>query len=213
MDPYWQWHFQELFKRTDWLADKELKTEARLLAIEAQLQAISSQLEDISKLLSGMEERPSTRIDKIEYRFEQLKVDTLSGALHIGMAQGVEGLIEDLEAGGKTAQNLELGDDSQEEQYTRAMAVMQEYIGAGLHQDIVQAAEAAGVQLDPELHDKIASDLARQAEQRFMLYIKENPFRAGEDKEAPNRILEKVRQDVRDGLKQYMEGYGKEDSP
>jgi spore germination protein PC len=210
VDPNMLWHFQELFKRMGWLAEKQLKAEQHFLAIESRLGAISQQLSAIEKQLAGLQGQPSTRIDKIEYRFEQLKVDTLSGSLHIGLAHGAEGLIEDLEAGGVTAQNVKLADDTADNPYAGAMSAMQDYLGTGLPQDIHAAADATGVEIDQELRGKITEDLARQAEQRFMLYIKEYPFKEGEDDTAVEAVLNKVRNDVRSGLESFFESYGKE---
>ncbi|MNC51785.1 Spore germination protein GerPC [compost metagenome] len=87
---------------------------------------------------------------------------------------------------------------------------MQDYLLRELPQDIEEAADEAGIPLVPELRQRITEDLSRQAEQRFMLYIKQHPFaeNAGAQDAAP--VIGKVRQDVRDGLKSFFAGYGKE---
>lgn len=254
VDPYVLWHFQELFKRTGWIAGKQLEAEARLSsiegrldAIETNLSAIAAHLDAIQQQLSSLDDRPTTRIEKIEYRFEQLKVDTLSGSLQIGMTHGAEGLIEDLEAGGLTAQNVELTPNSTDSSsdngsgasgggsgsddggsvsssgssdgslarnpYGAAMRAMQLYLGAGLYEDINAAAAEAGVELDADLRGKIAEDLARQVEKRFMAYLKENPLLESSGEAEVRSVLDRVRADVQAGLRTFMDSYGKEIAP
>lgn len=111
MDPHLLWHVQELLRRTAWLAEHQLKLDGLLQAMDSRLQTMEERLQALEDRLARMEDRPATQIDKIEYRFEQLKVDTLSGSLQIGLTQGAEGLIEELGAGGKSYQDLKLGGD------------------------------------------------------------------------------------------------------
>ncbi|MDF2936594.1 MAG: spore germination GerPC family protein [Paenibacillaceae bacterium] len=232
MDPVLLWHLQEILRRLGWMAQKQIQTDERLTGLENAVSELSSQLKAVEHELariaptldalessvSALEDQPSTRIDKIEYRFEQLKVDTLSGSLHIGLAHGAEGLIEDLQAANADAKDIQLsgpaisGPASPDQAYTQAMASMQEYLRRDLPSDIDEAADAAGLPLVPELRQQITEDLSRQAEQRFMLYIKEHPFaeNAGAQDAAP--VIGKVRQDVREGLKAFFAGYGKESS-
>lgn len=212
MDPNTLWHFQELFKRVAWIAEQQLKAENCLLALQNQLQTVSQQLESIEKKLSDLENQPTTRIDRIEYRFEQLKVGTLSGSLQIGLTHGAKGLIEDLEAGDISAQNVKLSEPEEGEAYTRAMANLQDYLGAGLSRDIDEAAQQAKAEVPPELHDKIVEDLSRQAELRFMAYLKDTPFKEGSDEEAVQTVMEKIRNDVRAGLASFFDHYGEENA-
>jgi hypothetical protein len=112
------------------------------------------------------------------------------------------------------AKDLQLsGPASPDQAYTQSMASMQDYLRQDLPRDIEAAAEEAGIPLVPELRQRIEEDLTRQAEQRYMLYIKERPFaeNAGAADAAP--VIEKVRQDVRDGLRSFFAGYGKESPP
>jgi spore germination protein PC len=204
------WHFQELFRRVGWLAEQQLRTEARMKATEEQLQTISKQLAAVEQLLTSLQNQPTTRIDKIEYRFEQLKVDTLSGSLQIGLAHGAEGLIEDLQAGNVSAQNVELDPGDNEDPYIKTQSALQDYLGAELHRDIDEAAGNAGVEAEMELHARIAEDLARQAQERLVVYRKEIPSKEGADDEAVRTIMGRIRADIQSGLKSFFETYGKE---
>ncbi|MNT98196.1 Spore germination protein GerPC [compost metagenome] len=63
-----------------------------------------------------------------------------------------------------------------------------------------------------ELHGRIAEDLSRQAQERIIIYMKEVPSKEGADETAVKTIMEKVKADVRSGLKSFFESTGKETS-
>lgn len=205
VDPSVLWHFQELFKRAGWLAERQLKLESQMASVEDRLQTISNQLAAIQQSLSGLEGQPSTRIDKIEYNFEQLKIDTLSGTLQIGLSHDAKGLIEDLQAADADAQSVQLGEFTQDGQpFARASAALQDYFGVELHRDIDQAAEQAGIEADVELHARIAEDLDRQAQQRLLLYTKELPGGGPPDEATAAQLVERIKGDIRSGLASFF---------
>lgn len=214
------WHLQELLRRTGWLAEHHLRMdrrlqsmESRLEALEGRLQAAEGRLLSIEQQLAGLEDRPSTRIDKIEYRFEQLKVDTLAGTLQIGLAQGAEGLIEDLAAGQTVCQDVLLTPGEQGEPYVSMNRALEDYMGAELYRDIDDAAAGAGARMDPVQREAVAEDLKSQIRRRSQVYMKEIPAKEGADGGAVAAVLERVRKDVRSGLKVFYQSGGEEQAP
>lgn len=215
MEPDVLWHFQELMRRMAWMGEQQLKLERQLLALEAGMQALGQQVAALEEQIAGMGDRPSTHIDKIEYRFEQLKVDTLAGTLQIGISHNAEGLIEDLAVQESTAEDIKLGapSDNGGELFLRIASGLQQYANTELYLDIDEAAARSGINLNPELRERIADDLTKQLQNRAVSYMKEVPTREGPDPAAEKAILTKVKADVRSGLKQYFEQDGKEASP
>ncbi|WP_438447788.1 spore germination protein GerPC [Gorillibacterium sp. sgz5001074] len=230
MEPQLLWHLQELLRRTGWLAEQQLRMERqlqdmgeRLAAVEVHLHAVEVSLASVQKQLEEQEKQPTTRIDKIEYRFEQLKVDTLAGTLQIGLAQGADGLIEDLAAGSATAQDVKLssGDDDGDENgggdrgepYASMGRALEGYLAAELDQDIDAAAEEAGMAPAEARREEVAEDLRRQIRQRAAVYMKQIPTREGSDEAAVRTMLERVRKDVREGLAQFYKQEGKGQEP
>jgi spore germination protein PC len=51
----------------------------------AKIQALEKKLADLEKQMDALREQPATKIDKIEYKFDQLKIETLEGTLNIGL--------------------------------------------------------------------------------------------------------------------------------
>lgn len=65
-------YFVQLHRYILWQTNKIRTLERRLSVLEARLQELESQ--------------PRTTIERIEYKFDQLKVETLEGTLNIGLA-------------------------------------------------------------------------------------------------------------------------------
>ncbi|KPC97583.1 putative spore germination protein GerPC [Geobacillus sp. BCO2] len=75
-------YFVQLHRYLLWQTKKIRALERRLRSLEARLRE--------------MEAQPRTSIERIEYKFDQLKVETLEGTLNIGIAPpGAGGAIED----------------------------------------------------------------------------------------------------------------------
>lgn len=222
MEPQLLCHLQELLRRTAWIAEQQLRTErllqameGRLGQLEGRLQAVEGALLSLENRLSEMEDQPSTRIDKIEYHFEQLKVDTLAGTLQIGVAHGADGIIDDLTAGQTVSQDVKLSGAERGEPYVSIGGALEEYMGSGLYADIDTAASEAGwaPMSDPGLRETVAEDLRKQIRRRSAIYMKEIPSKEGKDEAAVKAVLERVRKDVRTGLKQFYESEGKGQEP
>ncbi|WJH34793.1 spore germination protein GerPC [Paenibacillus sp. CC-CFT747] len=61
----------------EWQSRKLLEVEARLAKLESSV--------------ASLQDKPQTRIDKIDYHFDQLKVERLDGTLNIGITPGKDG--------------------------------------------------------------------------------------------------------------------------
>jgi len=75
-------YIYNLGKYVEYLADK--------------VENLEKQLKNMETDISDLKKQKGTHIDKIEYKFDQLKVETLSGALHIGLVAKSSKEIEDL---------------------------------------------------------------------------------------------------------------------
>ncbi|GIP38120.1 hypothetical protein J31TS4_14000 [Paenibacillus sp. J31TS4] len=60
-----------------------------------QLASLSARLEELQASVDALGDRKQTVIEKIEYTFDQLKVETLEGTLNIGITPGGVGAIEE----------------------------------------------------------------------------------------------------------------------
>lgn len=196
MDPNTLWHFQELFKRVAWIAE--------------QIICIEQKLDELSRKLSETPETPTTRIDKIEYNFEQLKVERLDGTLLIGVTQGVEGKVDEFSLGDAVTQDLKIGGMPQEGMFPRLFKRLQRYYSADIHSDIDQSASKYGLEADMELRSALIDDLQKQTENRIFVHMKELQQKEGEDPQTEELVYENVVAEIRSALELFFEKRSKE---
>ncbi|WML43325.1 spore germination protein GerPC [Neobacillus sp. PS3-40] len=78
---------QEYYQYFQWLQSCIQAQEQRIIGLEKSIQQIAEELKQLK-------EKPTIHVDTIEYKFDQLKVETLEGTLNIGLnpsdMQGIE---------------------------------------------------------------------------------------------------------------------------
>jgi len=205
LDPNVYWCLQELLRRTAYLSE--------------QLAQVTSRLQTMQAEVAALQNRSSTHIDKIEYSFEQLKVETLAGTLVIGMAGGLEGSVEEFTLGQTVKQDVKLGAEGPQglqtmssEPFVRIHRQLQDYFHQELDGDVERAAKEHGQEADEELRQAIKKDLSRQADRRIAVYLKELQTKEEVDAELEQDIARKVKDDIRSGLGLFFEHSGKDAS-
>lgn len=169
---------QQLFHILNWQSQK-------LLQLEQSLQAICCELEDLKK--------PSApTVDKIEYNFDQLKIEKLEGTLNIGITPGQGKSIEDLSLNGQTLDERSSA-IKQESLYFRSIQKnINDYLDTEIPIELQKLCKQYSLILDYEKHLFIIEDLRKQIDERIRYYSSEEA------------ITEKVKKDISGGLNQYL---------
>ncbi|CAG9623461.1 spore germination protein GerPC [Sutcliffiella rhizosphaerae] len=136
--------------------------------VENQSKQIST-LEELLKIMQQeiiqLKEKPSMNIERIEYKFDQLKVETLEGTLNIGLTPGGTGDIEDFVV---TKNNLEVPVPNPSNQYL-ANGIQEEirsYLDQQGASKIKNIAEKQGKDIDEHYYDFMIQDVAKQLPSR-----------------------------------------------
>ncbi|MGD6841560.1 spore germination protein GerPC [Bacillus infantis] len=174
---------------------------------------------ELQQQLNALKDRPPIQVDTIEYKFDQLKVETLEGTLNIGLNPSELQGIEDFAVKGS---NVSVPPAPQG-QMQRAVEI-EEDIEAFLEKDLPQVyAEAAGglnLEADSSYLSFIKEDVKKQLPSRIDYYMKQaqnnqqmarNP--EGWWKEAASLIKGEIRNGVKaflGNLPETMKGMKKE---
>ncbi|UOQ92797.1 spore germination protein GerPC [Halobacillus shinanisalinarum] len=158
--------------------------------IQDQQQTIEQLTQKIEQLQT--QEHPKTVIEKIEYHFDQLKIETLEGTLQIGLTpNGMDtGNIEDL----YTPQSSAPKHDQ----------ALDELMNGVVPQDIDNYAAEHGIPLANQHREQIIADINKQLPERFNFYRNQHP-----DLDSVS-IVEKLQQEVRHSVTQYFTHKGGE---
>jgi len=177
--------------------------------IQAQDQRISALEQTVNKLqkeLKQIQEKPVVHVDRIEYKFDQLKVETLEGTLNIGLNPNDLSGIEDF-----AVQNQSLNTPlSSKEQMQRSMEVekaIYEYLETDLPQIIVDAQNQLSIQPNDSYVAFIKEDIIRQLPNRIDFHLKANAakVRSEEKNDSFDEIvINSIKQEIQNGVWTFL---------
>jgi spore germination protein PC len=166
------------------------------------IEVLKREIQSIKDQLQEMKKQPVMNVEKMEYRFDQLKVDTLEGTLNIGMNPADTAEMADMD--------LPLSDPSALPplEYAQLLlnthAAMNEYINNELpewihHQEALQKRK-----LEPSVYSVIRTDLAKQLPERIQFYIQQLAQRHKDSSLIQQEVLEKTKFDIQQAVARFF---------
>ncbi|RYG72611.1 hypothetical protein EU245_09780 [Lentibacillus lipolyticus] len=163
-----------------------------------QDQIIHSLESRLERLENEKNQQSQQTIEKVEYNFDQLKIENLDGTLHIGLSPNDLQDIEDFSVpdAGKSPLNQQLSSE---------LNTYLNHHGEELIRDI-----AAQHQIPPENFDPVVltEDIAKQLPERIAFYEKEarNKQPDFNEEQLKSHITEQIKREIHHSLNKYMEG-------
>ncbi|GGF15751.1 putative spore germination protein GerPC [Halobacillus andaensis] len=155
-----------------------------------QMQEQQRLIEELTQKLEHLQSKEQTKtvIEKIEYHFDQLKIETLEGTLQIGLTPNgsPETNIEDLYTG-QTAEPY-----------------LDELMGHSVPQAIDDYVRSHHLSLPGDHRDHMIKDINQQLPERFEAHKKHEPNLSNE--QIAQRLAEEIRRSVGQYLDQYENG-------
>lgn len=173
------------------------------LTLQAQENKIAALEKTIQKMLVEMKqlkEKPTIQVDKIEYKFDQLKVEKLDGTLNIGLNPSDLSSIEDF-----AVQNQSVVTPvSPKAQMQRAMIIEEaifRYLETELPALYEETLKELNVQLDGSYLDFIKQDIIKQLPSRIDFHLK---AAASKDRDGHSNseetIIELLKKEIKNGI-------------
>ncbi|MFD1708026.1 spore germination protein GerPC [Siminovitchia sediminis] len=136
---------------------------------QKEIARLKRSLHDLSIELKQLKEKPSVTVERLEYKFDQLKVETLEGTLNIGINPSDLNDIEDLSIPENSQTNIAV---RHPELYERTLKKLHHYIDHEL-ETIIKNAESQKVKsLDEPYIQMIKEDIRKQVPARIDHYLK-----------------------------------------
>ncbi len=155
------------------------------------MKQMQDQQQTIDRLTQQVEhlqtqQHPKTVIEKIEYHFDQLKIETLEGTLQIGLTpNGTDGnILEDLY--------------TPDAQTPETHPYLHELMKDGVPQYIDSYVSEHGFHLSDKHREHMITDINNQLPERFTIHQDQHP-----DLD-PSAIVQKLHQEVRHSVAQYF---------
>lgn len=187
--------YQDVYQYLQWLQMCIQAQEKRIISLEETVKKMSEEIMQLN-------EKNSIHVDRIEYKFDQLKVETLEGTLNIGLNPSDLSGIEDF-----AVQNQSLATPlSPKAQMQRSMKI-EEAIYRYLETDLPQIIEDTQKRLSMEPGDAylsfIKEDIIKQLPNRIEYHLKAHTVQNRSSENGTDTdilIIEALKQEVQNGV-------------
>ncbi len=163
-----------------------------------QQQKMIEQLQKKIDRLQTTEHPPKTVIEKIEYHFDQLKIETLEGTLQIGLTPNGSELSDLGDLYSKQGQQLPQNDD-------QVLHALQEYMTSDVPSWMNQYVRDHDIQVSDTHKERMIEDVRKQLPHRMEYYRHENPDAP------PETLFHQIKSEVQHSMAQYFETFQGDD--
>lgn len=174
-----------------------------LEAQEQRILQLEQEIKRLSEEVSNLKNKPPIHVDKIEYKFDQLKVESLDGTLNIGLNPSDLNNIDEFAVNNQSTQVTPFLFPEREKIINGMMVQIMSELP-----EMVQETEAQlGITLDSSHHEFIKNDVEQQLGQRIIMYfdnssmMERSPQQFEQLKE---KVYEKVKSDIQVALVNFI---------
>ncbi|WP_042356517.1 spore germination protein GerPC [Bacillus rubiinfantis] len=190
---------QDLYQYLQWLQMFMQSQEQRITALEQVIANLQDQLKNI-------EEKKSIHVDKIEYKFDQLKVERLEGTLNIGLNPNDLSEIDDF-----AIQNQTLSTPFSPETSMRAAmkieGAIHQYLETELPLVIEDNQRKLAIPSNQSYYSFIKQDILKQLPNRIDYHIKVSQTTNHQD-ESSDKIIDDIitalKQEINNGVHVFL---------
>ena len=173
------------------------------MTLQAQENRIATLEHTIQKLLEEMKQlkdKPSIRVDKIEYKFDQLKVETLEGTLNIGLNPSDLANIEDFAVENQSL-NTPIHPKAQMQRSMKIEESIYRYLETELPVLFKETQNQLNVRLDDSYLAFIKQDIMQQLPARIDYHIQNTAANKSDDEQSTEEsIIALLKQEIRKGI-------------
>ncbi len=176
------------------------------------IERLQQHLERLESELAELKERKSIHVDTIQYKFDQLKIETLEGQLHIGLSPGQTDAIEDFavhSSGTSISEVSPMGMEQMKEIEQEAYTML----GQEGTRMIKSCCLRYELSIDADQYGLILNDLKQQLPKRVQWYVQKYPkqaYTAEQLSQMKAEVLSKLKHDITFAIEQYIKQLGGE---
>ncbi|MCR6595963.1 spore germination protein GerPC [Bacillus halotolerans] len=170
------------------------------------IQQLERQLKEMQTEMNTMKQRPATTIERVEYKFDQLKIERLDGTLNIGLNPTDPNSVQNFEVS-QTTPDIGM---MQQEESAQLMQQIRQNVDMYLTEEIPAVLEQLENQYDSRLDDTnrhhVIEDIRKQIDSRihyYMSHIKKEENTP--PKQYAEHISEHVKRDVIRAVEHFLE--------
>lgn len=190
--------YQDLYQYMQWLQSYVQAQDHRITSMERTIRLMREELEQLK-------DKQPINIERMEYSFDQLKIERLEGTLNIGLNPNDLAGIEDFAVENKQLTNPL----APQEQMKRSLKIEEEiyrYMETDLPQVIEDAKQKLNIQTGESYLSFIKEDIIKQLPTRIDAHLKANKPRNGsvDEKEWDKKIIQLLKQEIQNGVHVFL---------
>ncbi|MBB6443501.1 spore germination protein GerPC [Bacillus benzoevorans] len=170
---------------------------------DRKIQFLQKKIISLEKSITELQNRPPIQVERMEYKFDQLKVETLEGTLNIGLnpsdLQNIEDLALPKQNGASTPKERMV-------MFTEIENSINEYLSENLSSIITNAGEQLQFKDADTYHEFILQDIKKQLPNRIEYYLNQ-PIRSENEtsEQYTNHILEQLIKEIQHGVSLFLQ--------
>lgn len=188
----------DLYRILQQLCENVAEYRERLIRLEQSM-------EILHEAVHALRDKSSTHVDKIEYHFDQLKVEKLDGTLNIGITPQASGLIEQVITDQQAMEDVPIQSES-DDPFTRIAARVHQYLAEEASRDCKMIEIELNKTVNMEYRKMMIEDVERQIDGRIKEYIRRQSSTDPKiTEQLENEIVAKVKRDIQLSLRNYLQ--------
>jgi spore germination protein PC len=169
---------------------------------DKKLRNLQKKIQTLEETVSDLKKRPPVNIERMEYSFDQLKVDTLEGTLNIGLNPSDLQSIEDFSVPTKSKT---LEPKERIPMVTEIESSINEYLDSNLQSIMGDTKEQLQFPVDETYREFILQDIKKQLSNRIEYYLNQ-PLRDGNTQEQQKDwIIEQLKKEIQHGILTFLQ--------
>lgn len=177
--------------------------QAYLYNQDKKIYKLQQQIQSLEKAVTELQNRPPVRIDRMEYKFDQLKVETLEGTLNIGLNPNDLQGIEDFSV---PTRNGSIAPKERMALFTDIETSLEQYLESNLQSIMEDAGQQLNFQVDDSYREFILQDIKKQLPNRIEYYLNQPLRNTNETPEQQKeQIFEQMKKEIHYGVLTFLQ--------
>ncbi|TXC89654.1 spore gernimation protein GerPC [Metabacillus litoralis] len=178
---------------------------------DKKIQQLTNIIQELRTDVERIKNKPVTNIERIEYKFDQLKVEQLDGTLNIGLNPTDPEQIDNFDVQQKGINVNGVQQQLRDQLFKQCSQDVNQFLNQECAGFIQQAEKHYGLSLDDPHRKHIIEDIRKQIDSRIQYYINGQPLTEQDSLlEKKQEILSKVKQDVENSIQHFLQHFPKD---
>ncbi|GEN35465.1 spore germination protein GerPC [Aneurinibacillus danicus] len=178
---------------------------------QMSINQLSTIVQQLQSEISSLKKQHPVIVEKMEYKFDQLKVETLEGTLNIGITPNGFGEIEEFSTNDQTVEDMPIY--PQHSRFQQIKNHIDNYLHSELPKEIRVMERRQKYKVNEEFRQFIIEDIKKQVDQRIHHYLNQMNTDATDNDSGTieQTVIKKVKKDIRSGIESYLNKLSREE--